>query len=179
MLLKNTNPFIRFADAVEYNISRGASETYDSRLIYILSGNGSIRIKGQSHTLSEGMLINFQPQTPYAITPSPCFHAITIDYDLTQDYRHETGIFPPIPINSFCGDKAHSVITFEDVIIFNEALIIKNAFYARKYISELAEEFNSGKPFFREKSALIMKNMMFEIARNYNNDEKKNNVHGI
>lgn len=176
MLLKDTDPYIRFADAVEYNISRGLTKTYDSRLIYILSGSGEIYIEEQLHKLSEGMLINFQPGTPYAINPLPCFHAIAIDYDLTCDHQDETSVFPPIPIDSFCEEKSHGRITFKDTTMFNEALMIKNAFYTRRYISELAEEFNSGKPYFREKSALILKKMMFEIAGNYKNNGKKNQI---
>ena len=176
MFFKDINPFIRFADIVEYNISRNFTKTYDCRLLYILSGSGTINLNNELYSLEEGVLFNIQPGTPYKITPAPSFYAIAVDYDFTNDFQNEVTVFPPVPVKNFDEDKSHKTTFFDDVSAFSETVFIKNAYYVRRYTSELVEEFNSGKLFFREKSGLIFKNMMFEIARNYSNNEKKNQI---
>ena len=176
MLLKDINPFIRFADSFEYDILRKLSMTYDCRLIYILSGSGKIQINGEMQILEEGTLINFQPETPYKIIPTPSFSCVAVNYDFTDDFKNETNFFPPIPTKKFNKAFSHGTIDFTDITFLNEVVFDKNAYYARRYISELVEEFNSNKLFFREKSSLILKNMLFEIARNYKNSGKSNQL---
>ena len=176
MLLKNIDPFIRFADTVDYSITRDFTRTYDCRMLYILSGSGTVDIHGNLYALQEDIIINFQPGTPYKIVPSPGFRAVAVDYDFTQEHREEISVFPPVSRDDFDEDKAHGTVQLEDAAFLNEALYIENAYYARRYITELIEEFNSGKMYFREKSGLIFKNMMFEIARNYQSSDK---VHQI
>jgi len=176
MLLKDINPFVRFADSFEYNISRNLSMTYDCRLIYVLSGSGKIQINGELHVLEEGVLVNFQPETPYKIISTPSFCCIAVNYDFTDDFKKETAFSLPVPIKNFNANFSHGVVNFEDITFFNEVIFVKNAYYVRRYISELVEEFNSNKRFFREKSSLILKNMLFELARNYNNKNKNNQI---
>lgn len=176
MLLKNINPFIRFADVVEYNLSRGETLTYDCRFIYILNGKGKITLNGEIHSLSDGTVVNFQAGTLYRLEPEPSFLAIAIDYDFTQDYTEKTTFYPPVSKDVFSDEEMHKNINFDDYSLFNYPLIIKNAFYLRKNISELTEEYNTKNLFYEEKASLYLKNIFFEIARNTLLDDKKNRI---
>lgn len=176
MLLKNINPFIRFADAVEYSLSRGFTRTYDCRCIYILSGSGRITLGQTEYPISENMLITFQPGTLYKLEPLPKFCAIAIDYDFTQDYCGQTGVFPPMSDDSFCPDAMHTPLTFEDYTVFNAPLILQNAIFLRKSISELTEEYNSKHLLCAEASSLLLKKAFFEIVRHESADDHKNKL---
>ena len=166
MLLKNIDPFIRFADTVNYSITRGTTKTYDCRFIYVLDGNGKINIENTEYTVSEGTLIIFQPGTAYRIDPMPVFNFAAIDFDYVQDYNSNASILPPIQAINYNESLKHRFIKFEDQDMFNYP-IVTNALYIHKSILEILEEFNSKKLFHLEKTSLMLKNIFFEIARNF------------
>ncbi len=80
MKTEEIRPSIRFADKCVYTCARALSKTYDSRLIYIIDGAGSITVDGESHTIEKGLLIIFQGGVPYKFEPKYVFSAFAVDF---------------------------------------------------------------------------------------------------
>ena len=173
------DPFIRFAARVEYTLCRGVTKTADCRMLYILEGCGKLWLEsplsstGMEHTIRPGLFFTFQPGTAYQIDPDPLFYAIAIDFDYTKDYTGDTEFFLPVAANAFLPQKAHHRVRFPDYESLNHAVVLEDFFSIRPMMEEIAYEQTYRKPFYQEKSALLLKSIILETLRQLNAVNKK------
>lgn len=176
MLVTEISPFIRYASWQEQIVSRAPSVTYDCRMQFILDGAGTYSINGQTYRLAPDMLIMYQSGTEYAFTPDPIFHCFAFDFDLTENYSDILHSMHPIAVEDSDPNLMHPHIVFSDYKLFDTPLVLEHAFSLRQPLSELVEEFGSGKLFFREKSNAMLKNILLEMVRLSQNNQKKSDI---
>lgn len=170
-LIKEINPFIRFAAKLKYTEARKPSKTYDCKILYILEGSGTISVNKKTHQIVPDMLIFFQPATLYSFNPSSSFYAIAIDFDLTQDFSDKKSIFPFISESDFIQKKAHPPIN-----AISRYAICKNMKYIEPYLNEVCNEWKLKKTLYEETASSLLKYIIFKIISFENENSKVNSV---
>ena len=150
MKIEELNPTIRFADRLEYTSSRPLSKTYDSRLIYVIDGGGSITVSDRSESISRGLLVLFQSGVAYKFEPKPSFVAFAVDFDLVGGYLCD-GFTLPVPYSAFDGQKAHERAHFDDSSFLKEPFLSHVHAGIGDDIRRLVEEYNSGRQFSKRR----------------------------
>ena len=165
MELKDCVPCVRFADTLNFEFQRGPFLTYDGRLLYGLSGTAEVDIGGKTLLLNRGSFLLFQSDTEYTIRPRKSVQLAVLDFDFTQEYSQRTEFLIPCPVDLFRKDQAHTHVFFTDTDLFNEPLYLKNAAYVENILMEIIREFQQKRLYFRGKTSILFKNMLFELAR--------------
>ncbi len=171
MKTEDIRAVIRFAERFEYTCARPLSKTYDSRLLYITDGEGSIMVGGKCVPAEAGVLVAFRGGVPYKYEPSPAFAAIAVDFDLVDGYECN-GFLLPVPLYSFDEEKLHDFPVFEDSEFLSSPVITKVSAKIGEDIRRIAEEYNSGKLFSERRSALILTGVLLELARSQTQKSK-------
>ena len=180
MILENISPFIRFAGKWSYSAIKENVSTYDCRILYLQEGNGKIVINGAQYKVCRGLLLLFQPGTVYSLIPEPDFNAIAVDFDYTGDYSDEQSIIIPVKAECFDPSKAHKSIVFDDCVCLNSPLVLRNSFHVYRLMNELCEEFSGKRMFYLQKSSLMLKNIIYEAARQiYSSNKNADIVNGV
>ena len=166
-------PFVRFADTVNYSIMRTPSFTYDSRMLYLLSGKVEFSLGENQTTLEEGALVCFPAGTIYSFRPSPSFTGVAIDFDFTEEYKHEVAIYPPMSSSVFLSNLCHCVPPLEDAEILNTPFVIEDAYTLREEFIEIASEFQRGQLFYRERCTALLHSLLCKLARRSGASERR------
>ena len=165
MKLVSVSPAIRFADKLLYTRARRLSKTYDCRLLYVLEGRGELSADGSAFEIQPGMLVLFQPETAYRFLPAPSFHAIAVDFDLTGGFETEGGALPPLPLADFDADASHGRIRFDDTDFLADTVVEYDAQRFGEKLERLLAEFRGTRLYGREMAALMLKELLLELAR--------------
>ena len=87
MIFLNEMPFMRQALHARLDVKKSPNDTFkplktrDSRLFYILAGNGSMKVDGTSYDFQDDMLILFKAGTEYEWQiENANYYAINFDY---------------------------------------------------------------------------------------------------
>ena len=122
MFIGQIEPYVRFADTLEFFQQHGPSKTYDCRLIYVEAGAGVFLAEGNEYSMNPGSIMIYQSGVQYTIKPAPKLTLIVLDFDYTQAYAQEGAVLPPVSLNEFNEKRAHKNIHFEDCGIFENFL---------------------------------------------------------
>ncbi len=164
-------PVIRFADRYEYTSARPLSKTYDSRLVYITDGKGSVTIEGESVEIEKGLLLLFQGGASYKLDPKDSFSALAVDFDLDEGYSRESLILP-VPVALFDESKVHKRVEFEDSGFLCEPILTKTHASIGDDLRRLIEEYNSGRLYSKKIAEMMFASLLFKIARSLSQRSK-------
>ncbi len=159
------SPFVRFAGRLEYRSARRASMTYDCRMLYILSGEGSVTVEREMYALEAGAFFFIPPAAEYRFTARPSFSAIAVDFDMTEEYAHETASYPPLPPASFDMERMHAIPFLEDGEVLASPLVLRGFFEIEPFLRSIVEEISVQDSYARERASLYLKLGLFEILR--------------
>ncbi len=123
------NPFIRFADYVRFpNQFTGDRKAYDSKLMYIVKGNTSIKIDGISYNASKGSLFIWNPGIAYEVDQKELqeFIIISLNFDYTRNHIDILKPFDPCEESSFNPAAVHEICSFTDAPFFNSPVYLQN-----------------------------------------------------
>ncbi len=171
MKIEEIRPNIRFAGTYEYTSARPLAKTYDSRLLYVIDGVGSVSVNGESHEVSKGFLIVFQGNTAYKIDPKESFSAIAVDFDLHDGYDCDTLIIP-VPAVLFEEEKLHTRAVFEDSDFLVEPFCAHVHASIGDDLRRLVEEYNSGRLYSRRRAELMLGSIFLELVRSITHRSK-------
>ena len=171
MKIEEINPTIRFADRFEYTTSRPLSKTYDSRLIYVIDGAGSITVADKSESIRRGLLVLFQSGVPYKFEPKPSFVAFAVDFDLVGGYPC-AGFTLPVISSAFDEQKAHERAYFDDNSFLQEPFLSHVHSGIGDDVRRLVEEYNSGRQFSKRRAEVMLASLFFELARTLTQSSK-------
>jgi len=167
MRFEDIRPRIRFADRLEYTAARPLSATYDSRLIYVISGAGELDVGGSTHAIEAGLLVIFQGGTAYRFSPEPAFSAYAVDFDLLGDYPVDSGFLPPVPMRFFDKSAVHSRAEFLDSDFLALPFAERVHHGVGESLRELVEEYTSGRRHSRERSGLMLGCLLLDLERRF------------
>ncbi len=171
MKIEEMRPVIRFADRYEYTSARPLSKTYDSRLVYITDGKGSVTVEGESVEIEKGLIVLFQGGSSYKLDPKERFSALAVDFDLYEGYNCDSLILP-VPESLFDDSKLHTRIRFEDSDFLCKPIMIKTHASIGDDLRRLIEEYNSGRLYSKKRAEMMLASLLFELARSISQRSK-------
>jgi len=127
MLLKDINPFVRFAR--QFAISEGMPsvmrrvQTRDNRMFFVVDGQGYIDIEDKIYTLRRHTLVLLHAGEKYRILPSGKLNLIVLNYDYTDRFSSIKRSFSPA-FTDFEGVLEE--IVFEDTESLHTSLVISD-----------------------------------------------------
>ncbi len=161
MNVNDINPFIRFAAKVNHGRSLGMVNVFDSRIFYVISGEGNIEIDGKTLRLSEGSLFYCPGGSCYRF--SGACELYILNFDLFQNRSNiKKAIYP------LTNDKSpiYSIEeTVEDAQVLGSHIYIKDAYTIGEKIKKIISEHSTKASFYKENCSAMLKSAIIDIYR--------------
>ncbi|MBE6645993.1 MAG: helix-turn-helix domain-containing protein [Ruminococcaceae bacterium] len=141
MEFSKLNPFIRSVGIYEVISKVGECRAYDSRLIYMISGDISVTVEDEKpFHLSVGNILFIPAGVKYKLK-GQYLRAAVITFDMTDEWSHQEEIIPPVSPDAFDSDKCHSgdFAPFDKVIKSNDMESERDTFIRMNNIATSAE----------------------------------------
>ena len=173
MLFGNSKPFIRQALLARLEHSHSSNflklKSKDSRLFYILSGEGEIEFQNKSYNLYPDTVILFKAGTEYEWKTSGIEY-YTINFDYTQEFSDIKRTFHPFSSAAFDGKSAFDCGYIEDYTQLNQPIIIYNAALLKRQIKNLTYESILSDEYSPALLSLMMSETIINILRIHNRE---------
>jgi AraC-like DNA-binding protein len=167
MRFADIKPRIRFADRLEYTAARPLSRTYDSRLLYVVSGAGEITVGGTNHKIEPGLLIIFQCGVAYRFSPSPSFVAYAVDFDAVEGFSTDGGFLPPALESGFDPSAIHGWVEFEDSDFLKTPFVCKVPHAVGEELRAIAQEYTAGARHSKERAQMMLYCTLLDLERRF------------
>ena len=177
MQLVEISPFIRFANEVIIPNRKSEMFCTDCRLIFILEGEGKIKINSKYFIFKAGTLLMWQGKTLYRFIFQNYVKATVIDFDLLANGKNQKEVFPLLSVNSFDIHKNNAIThSFSDTPVLNSPIIIDNAYFLQEGINKVVSEFKNQTPFGISNASAYLKICISKIAKNIMLSEKDSEI---
>ena len=184
MLVKNINPFIRYAFIINRKPNNQLVKCADCRIFYILKGSGKLILNGNTISFKKDDLFIWNSGTEYKweFSNKEVPSIASVNYDYTQKYRDVSDYLPLIsPSSQTSTNYIHKSPIFEDAKILNSPLILKNIHQFKEQILSIINEFSANQPlsqitsdlqFSQEISKNLLSNLIFKIIQLQETEKK-------
>ena len=174
MLLEAISPFIRFCNRYNWRPYSHFSVCLDCRLFYIKNGEGEIVIEGKKYFFEKNTLIIFQSGTKYKFIVREPINIISVNFDFTQDNCHHISPYATVQVkNNETLPLGTEKIQFENANVLENPIVIRN-FSTNGILKNMLSEISIKPPFYREKTSLLLKNLIIDIVRTAALSEQSN-----
>ena len=174
MLLEEISPFIRFCNRYNWRPYSHFSVCLDCRLFYIKNGEGEIVIEGKKYFFEKNTLIIFQSGTKYKFIVREPINIISVNFDFTQDNCHHISPYATVQVkNNETLPLGTEKIQFENANVLENLIVIRN-FSTNGILKNMLSEISIKPPFYREKTSLLLKNLIIDIVRTAALSEQSN-----
>lgn len=169
MLFYEKKPYIRQVlrgklDDLRKNDLYIRLKTKDSRLFYILSGHGTIKIQDMSYPVLPDMAILFKAATEYEYQISEMdYYVVNFDYD--QRFSHVKHSFHPFSAKVFDQSAAFDCGYIEDCTELNSPIVIYNAVSLKRQIKNLITESSFSDEYAKPLLSSLLQGIIIEILR--------------
>ena len=137
-------PFVRFASEHQLNAlsNQATAVSYDHRLIYVVSGNGTLELKEKEYSIGPGFVLYWPSGTPYAFHPEEddILHLIIINFDFTQERADLVQPLPLVTSLSYVPENRLEVLSFFNAAVFEDSIVLNNVPAVLPYLQAMAEE---------------------------------------
>ena len=165
MLLEEISPFIRFCNRYNWRPYSHFSICLDCRLFHIMSGEGEIVIEGEKYFFEKNTLILFQGGTKYKFIVREPINIISVNFDFTQNNSHHISPYAPVLVkNNETVALNTQKLQFENAHILENPIVIRN-FSTNGILKNMLSEISIKPTFYREKTSLLLKNLIIDIVR--------------
>ncbi len=173
MLFCDSKPFIRQALLAKLEFSHSSNflklKSKDSRLFYILSGEGEIEFKNKAYKLYPDTVILFKATTEYEWKTSGIEY-YTINFDYTQEFSDIKRTFHPFSSAVFDEHSAFDCGYIEDYQELNKPIVIYNASLLKRQIKNITIESVLSDKYSSAMLSLMMSKAIIDILRIYNRE---------
>ena len=161
MELSRLNPFIRSAAIRESVMRSDECVAYDSRLFYMISGDLTYTIDGESKKkhLAPGMLLYIPAGVPYKLR-SQYMRCAVFTFDLTSDRSDMPDIIIPDSKESFKEEK----LTCEIFSPFDKPILIEDMEADREKFISMCNLATSAEGLWREAISAELKGVLIKIC---------------
>ena len=175
------DPFIRWAAKSTHIINRKYVIARDCRLLYILSGCGTLEINGHSYTLSADDLFYYPYGIPYRITSEKenglLFYIVNFDFN--QNFSNLKNTMPLCDERSFdCSSQLNS-LSEEMSTYFLHTLHMEKALWAKYDLDTICNEHRYRNIGYRQIQSARLKCLLISIYRNQYETAKNSLCHNI
>lgn len=182
MEFKDFCPFVRQVLLVKLsgleNDEYREIKTRDSRLFYVIGGQGSITIEGEKHNLVPGACVILKCGTGY-IWHSDINDELTlavVNFDYTYNSSHIKETFSPIPTELFSYNDVIEDVRFTDCAVLNDVLVVHNASIIEDRIHLLTTEYRIGNRYCDDLLSSLMKSVILSILRQLDDEANEMNT---
>lgn len=165
MNICDINPYIRFADTVNFCSKGGSVYGKDCRFFFIQSGTAEIKVKNDKFTLTQNSLFYCNSYIPYDISSEGC-EILALNFDLTQSNNKTTGASMPYRYNDNEENLIHPSIV-DDSPFLSRYMFLKEGSVFKSALFDIKEEFSQRKLYYKERASGILKMIITDIHRNY------------
>ncbi len=178
ILFSEIKPFVRYSRLQAGNLFFNYKRPYDNRIFYCLSGTGSVRIEDRDYFVKKDTVILWHSGMKYLYIPKidEPFVFDAINFDFT--FKNSKANSPIEPIDVFLSDKNDYLKeNISDVTKFNDVIVLDNALFLKDSFEKLRMEFTAKRIFYESKCSAILLGILSELARTLVSDmsEKKAN----
>ena len=172
MRIEEIRPKIRFAEKLEYTAARAPSKPYDCRMLYVTEGAGVVSVGDKRYEIKAGLLIAFWGGTVYSFSPSPCFTAYAVDFDLVPGYDTESGFLPPVPLRLFDSSRLHEVPKIENSELFSLPYVSYASRSVGERLRSLTAVFSSKGRFAKARAELMLAELLLSLEDSIKEEKK-------
>ena len=161
MDFSNLNPVIHSVSLCEKIRRTDECVSYDSKIIYTVSGNISVTVSGKKlDTLAPGSLLYVPAGVPYSLK-ARYFKAVIIGFDFTTAHPTADGAIVPVPVAECDG----SLCRVSDILEpFSGHIFIADMESERERFLEMESIFTSAQGSFLARISAMLKLLILKIA---------------
>ena len=155
------NPVIRSASVYEKINNTAECVGYDSRIIYMISGDISATVNGEriGH-LSPGHLLYIPAGTPYKLK-GQYLRAAVITFDPTDDNPLPEDRLSPTPSGEYDASKCHSVVGLDP---FDRVIHLEDMESERDTFINMCNIFTSAEGLYKAQISAMLKLILLKLA---------------
>ncbi len=167
LIASEINPFIRRAFILEKNPYNKLVKNADSRIFYILDGEGEIELENKTYTVQKDSVGIWKSGTSYTwkLNKEKNTKLAIINFDYTQDFSHITQLLGLIPKSMFDSAKIYNCGDFDDITILNNPIFLKNMTVLKRDILEIISETEERKVYYSEVASTLLRNLILKTVR--------------
>jgi len=173
MLFCEEKPFIRQAILAKLEFSHSSNflklKSKDSRLFYILSGEGEIEFENVSYKLFPDTVILFKACTEYE-WKSNGIEYYSVNFDYSQNFSHIKRTFHPFSSQVFDQNSAFDCGYIDDYTELNNPIVIYNAAILKQQIKNIIYESVLSDKYSPNSTSLMMSQTVIDILRIHNEE---------
>lgn len=174
MKFEDINPYLRFAE-IQPSMLQGDSFrlAYDYRVIYIISGQGTLMLDSQELSVFPDSVVMIPPATRYYFVGA--MQVVMLNFDLFHTNSEKKTARPPDNVVNFKPE-----LVFEDVLIEElcRPIVLHDCSSIHDLLNDLIAERNFKKLYYSAVTSAYLKNVICNIVRRNNKtyDEENNLV---
>ncbi len=161
MPLTKLNPVIRSVSLYERINRTDECIGYDSRVIYIVSGDLTATVGGEKlGHIGAGQLLYIPAGTPYKLK-GQYLRAVVITFDPTDENPEPKEKIPPVPVADFKPEVCHRVGNLPP---FDNVLTLSGMEGERDGLLRMCDIFTSAEGYYRQQLSAMVKLLLLKIA---------------
>lgn len=169
--MQHLNPFIRYANMHQtYYATKENSLCYDCRFFYVLQGEGTFFVNGQTYNISQGLSIFLPPKSQYQFRFSQPDNVkiYVLNFDLTDEFCNYTKSFGTATESNFITEK---VLSYEIPQEFSLPIIENNSIYIRGCISSCIDLFLIKSAYYKHSASAHLKLALIDLLHEHQNQK--------
>lgn len=155
--------FIRYAAISSYFINSYITKAYDSRILYILEGDGEIYINGKTYPLVPNTFCYYPAGTSYKPSAEKTLKFITINFDFTDNFSHITEVFAPVEENSLDKTKLLSTHLDIDEDEFLSPIHIREVAFLKEDLIKTVKAFQSDNKYSSKNASALLQHLLYKL----------------
>ncbi|MBO5200320.1 MAG: helix-turn-helix domain-containing protein [Clostridia bacterium] len=169
MKFSDSQPFVRKAllgrlDSSKKNDLFIKLKTKDSRLFYILSGSGSIKIEDIEYPVIPDSVILFKAGTEYEYRIDELDYYV-VNFDFDKCYSHVTHTFHPFHSKGFDANSIFDCGRIEDQPQLERPIVLENAVTLKRQIKNIVTESSISDSFTQNQLSCLLKSLIIDLLR--------------
>ena len=158
------NPVVRNVSLYEKSIRKDECVAYDSRLIYIISGDVSAVVDGKKlGHLSPGHILFIPAGVPYKMK-TPGVRAVVVAFDPDASMPMPENFVSAVPVCDFQADLCHSTADFPP---FDKVMHLTEMESERDELIKMSKLFTSGEGNFRAELSARLKLILLRLCEGF------------
>lgn len=164
MLFADIDPYIRFAEMIQYQSAGEEIYVRDCRFFYILSGEADLKTDGQIYRMKPNAVFYCCGGSRYCISSSGA-ELISVNFDLTQSHRSREQPYALVRLSDAGTLPPANECLIEDQPILNQHLFLEKGIAVREMINGILDEFSTRRILYRENASAFMKMLLVQLLR--------------
>ena len=165
MILKEIDPFVRFAAVVYRDITPVPVKVTDCRIFYVEEGEARIFIDGECIHLKKNSLLYCCGGSIYTVESGADLCRICLNFDLDRSHQQDTLPFPVCAKQELWEKMPVHSPKVEDSDFLSSYLVVQDALWLRNDILELVEAYKENTDLGNALCGSLLKTILLRLHR--------------